>query len=344
MPMQVEFSASAPTGWDDRLAAAHGEAGFQQTRLWGDLIIGMGLGETVYATVLDGVRPVLMALFTVSHPPSRLGSLRAQVMCNDGPVILDETMAAAAMPALLDAVQRRLLAWKLADIRFEGLARTSRLHGVAALADAFGSRGYRLDPWATYLVDISGTEEEVLARLGRKAREKLRRAQRLDVSVREVSEADDFLANVNPVFEAGGVKTPVPEERARQSFAAEAAGCYRYLLATDKADGAALAVGGIAVWGEVALRVSTSITPVARERRVPAQEILTWESMRSARAAGASIYDFAGVNPNPQTEKEVGIRDFKAKWGGRLVEYPRWVRTSPTLARLQSWRQGRVHG
>ena len=342
--MQVEIAASAPPGWDDRLAGAGSEAGFQQTRLWGDLVSAMGLGEAVYATVLDGARPVLMALFTISHPPSRVGKLRAQVMCNDGPVVLDGTLAHQAVTALLEAVQRRLLAWKLADIRFEGLARTSRFHGDRAVAVAFAEHGYQLDPWATYLVDISGSEEEALARLGRKAREKLRRAGRLDVGIREVRDCADFLANVNPVFEAGGVKTPVPDERARQGFSADAASCYHYLLATDTADGAALAVGGIAVWGDVALRISTSITPLARERRVPAQELLTWETMRAARAAGASIYDFAGVNPDPQTEKEIGIRDFKAKWGGRLLQYPRWVRRSPVLARLQTWRQGRVHG
>ena len=140
------------------------------------------------------------------------------------------------------------------------------------------------------------------------------------------------------------MKTPVPEARARVGFAAPAQRCYRYLLATDKSDGAALAVGGICVWGDVAMRVSTSITPAARERRMPAQELLTWESLRLARAAGARLYDFAGINPNPQTEKEVGIADFKGKWGGEKLIYSRWLGKSAALARLDRWRARGVQG
>jgi hypothetical protein len=294
--------------------------------------------------VFDRDRYALAALFTVTHPPSRIGKLRAKIVCTDGPVIFEGALAREAVAALLGAVERRLLAWRLADVSFEGLAKMSRHQGDAALAATFAAHGYRLDPWATYLVDISGSEEDVLARLGRKAREKLRRAERLNVCVRAVRDAGDFLSHVNPAFEGGGVKTPIPEERVRESFAAEAARCYHYLLATDRGDGATLAVGGIAVWGGVAFRVSTSITPVARERRIPAQDLLTWESMRVARTAGARIYDLAGVNPSPQTAKEIGVRDFKAKWGGRLLVYDRWKRSSPTLTRLQGWRLGRVHG
>lgn len=344
MTPSVDLSATAPPGWDDRLAAAGPEAGFQQTRLWGELIVAMGLGETVYATVLDGARPLAMALFTIGHPPSRIGKLRAQIMCNEGPVILDADHAGSAVEALLKAIERRLLAWRLSDIRFEGLAKSSRFHGTDVLDAPFLARGYVNEPWGTYLLDVTGTDEELLARIGRKAREKVKRALRLDVALREVSDVDDFLANVNPVYAAGGVKTPVPEDRARLGFAAEAQRCYRYLLATDKSDGVALAVGGICVWGDIALRVSTSITPAARERRIPAQELLTWESLRLARAAGARLYDFAGVNPNPRSEKEIGIADFKAKWGGDKLIYSRWLGKSAALSRLDRWRERRVQG
>ena len=186
MTLGVDLSATAPAGWDERLTGAGAEAGFQQTRLWGDLVAAMGLGETLYATVNDGGRPVLMALFTIGHPPSRIGKLRAQIMCNEGPVILDVGMAASAVAALLQAIERRLLAWRLSDIRFEGLAKGSRYHGTDVLDAAFLARGYTNEPWGTYLLDVTGSDEELLARVGRKAREKVKRALRLDVALREV--------------------------------------------------------------------------------------------------------------------------------------------------------------
>lgn len=63
-------------------------------------------------------------------------------------------------------------------------------------------------------------------------------------------------------------------------------------------------------------------------------ELLMWCVLESGSMAGFKIYDFGGAGrPN----EEYGVRDFKAKFGGRLVCYGRNTCThAPNLLRLSS--------
>ena len=46
--------------------------------------------------------------------------------------------------------------------------------------------------------------------------------------------------------------------------------------------------------------------------------------MRYVRDKGCTLFDLAGVAPEPANQKEAGIRRFKEKWGGKYVEYSRF--------------------
>jgi hypothetical protein len=35
------------------------------------------------------------------------------------------------------------------------------------------------------------------------------------------------------------------------------------------------------------------------------------------------FYDLSGYNPHPKSEKEIGIKNYKAKWGGKSHRY--WI-------------------
>lgn len=48
---------------------------------------------------------------------------------------------------------------------------------------------------------------------------------------------------------------------------------------------------------------------------------LTWNTIKWAMENGYETFDFAGVNPNPQTQKEKGIYFYASKWGGKLYSY-----------------------
>lgn len=48
---------------------------------------------------------------------------------------------------------------------------------------------------------------------------------------------------------------------------------------------------------------------------------LTWNTLKWAIKNNYKTFDFAGVNPNPQTDKEKGIYFYASKFGGKLFDY-----------------------
>jgi lipid II:glycine glycyltransferase (peptidoglycan interpeptide bridge formation enzyme) len=60
----------------------------------------------------------------------------------------------------------------------------------------------------------------------------------------------------------------------------------------------------------------------AVEKNLYPGDAIKWAIIKWGHGQGFRTYDLAGVNPNPETPKEQGIRQFKEKWGGEYVEYP----------------------
>ena len=58
------------------------------------------------------------------------------------------------------------------------------------------------------------------------------------------------------------------------------------------------------------------------ESGIYGQDLLKWRLMQWGREHGFRVYDLMGVNPHSTDPKERGIFQFKAKWGGDLVEFP----------------------
>ena len=64
------------------------------------------------------------------------------------------------------------------------------------------------------------------------------------------------------------------------------------------------------------------MSSVARRERVYAGDFLYWEMIRWCHENGFSVFDLQGISTVPSSAKETGIRRFKEKWGGQVIEYP----------------------
>jgi len=58
-----------------------------------------------------------------------------------------------------------------------------------------------------------------------------------------------------------------------------------------------------------------------RIKKLYAQDLLKWNIIEWGIENNFMCYDLAGINPNPTTEKDMGIVRYKKKWGGNLVKY-----------------------
>jgi hypothetical protein len=97
---------------------------------------------------------------------------------------------------------------------------------------------------------------------------------------------------------------------------------HRYFASLDEND-QVMAVLGMTVYNGMAREFNSAMSPQAYAKRLPAQDLLHWEMILSAKALGCTTFNLSGVDPNPEG-KAVGIRQFKEKWGGEYKEAPRY--------------------
>lgn len=177
-------------------------------------------------------------------------------------------------------------------------------------------------PVSTLIVDLHGSEEELLARMHPRTRYRIRLAERHGVEVAEGTLADlpEWYALHCETARRHGL--PVAE---RERFAA---------VLRERADGTASPAHarlllarrrGVLVAGMVLVGAGPRATYLygasAREHRAAmGSYALQWAAMRLARAEGYRDYDMFGVSPGDDpTHPLHGLYRFKVGFGGRLV-------------------------
>ncbi|MBN1955398.1 MAG: peptidoglycan bridge formation glycyltransferase FemA/FemB family protein [Anaerolineae bacterium] len=184
-----------------------------------------------------------------------------------------------------------------------------------------------VQPRRTIVVDISGSEDAILAALKSKTRYNVRLAGRRGVTVRAGQETD------MPVFhrltaatadrDAFGVHEPAYYEQAYRLFVPR--DWARLLLA--EVEGEAVAALMVFALGRRSWYFYGASGDEHREK-MP-NYLLQWEAMRWARAQGCSEYDLWGVPDEDEETLEAeftrrsdglwGVYRFKRGFGGRLV-------------------------
>jgi lipid II:glycine glycyltransferase (peptidoglycan interpeptide bridge formation enzyme) len=186
-----------------------------------------------------------------------------------------------------------------------------------ALAATLRELGWRpapdIQPRSTRIVDLSLTEDELLAGLRKKTRQSLRRAQNEEVTV--VQAGAERLPEFHRTLAGTMDRVGLPSRSLgffRDLWAAYDAAGQAMLLLAQTATGEVVSGTFLVGWGPrlVALYGGTN----AQGRELNAKYLINWAGLTHAKAAGYRLYDLWGL-PNE------GITYFKAGWGGRQVDY-----------------------
>jgi lipid II:glycine glycyltransferase (peptidoglycan interpeptide bridge formation enzyme) len=176
----------------------------------------------------------------------------------------------------------------------------------------------------TIVVDLSGSEEEILARMKQKTRYNIRLATRKGVTVRPWNDLDGFhrMMQVTGARDGFGVHSPDYYRRAWEIF--HPAGMAELLLAEYQGQPlAALMVFGRGKRAWYLYGASTN-----EERNRMPTYLLQWEAMRWAKTRGCETYDLWGVPDAPPERLEAefttqrgglwGVYRFKRGFGGQV--------------------------
>jgi serine/alanine adding enzyme len=238
-------------------------------------------------------------------------------ICAGGPVGI------RALAALLSRYRRPAVRQVLfTEVRHVSDAADSR---VALAAAGFVHEGH-----LNYLIRLGRPEAELWRGLSRSARQRVRSAERKGVVVDEVDGAGADAAYALLALVYGRARVPLASPSLFEAALAVLGprGMFRVVTARlgDRTIGARFLLlhnGRILDWYAGSDREYRSCSP---------NELLVWHTLRWGRENAFELFDFGGAG---RPDQPYGPREFKAKFGGELVDFGRDVLVhSPLRLRL----------
>ena len=334
-----------------RFIADHPNAHLLQTAEWGEL--KATFGWDVLRLVCDGYGAQLLfrrlpAGFTVAYLPKPFFDPPA------APALLWEEVAVLCR-------QRRAIFLKLEpdgwtdlhvhtpDSRIANHQSPITNHESRLSTFSFRRSSFNIQPPRTLIVDLRGSEDDILARMKQKCRYNIRLAEKKGVVVHPWSDLEGFhrLMQATGERDAFGVHSLAYYKRAYELFQPVGA-CELLVAEYEQQPLAALMVfrQGVRSW------YLYGASSDSERNRMPAY-LLQWEAMRWAKSHGCEQYDLWGVPDQEEHALEAGFETrhdglwgvyrFKRGFGGQLRRAPQSLDAvfNPLLYQLYLWRMAR---
>lgn len=240
-----------------------------------------------------------------------------------GPLRMVSTRAVAfaaplGEPGALEAVLR---AYRRAGAR--GALFTEVRHHVVdpPMTRVLGDAGFVHEPHLNFLIDLTPGEDALWGRVASSARRNVQKARRSGVTIDEANDS----AEVGEGYEVlrdvyRRIQVPLPDRSLFDASFRILGPLGRFSMLLARHEGRTIGAlsllryrGVVTYWYTGTLREHASVR---------AGDLLVWHSISTETAAGARIFDFGGAGrPN----EPYGVRDFKAKYGGELIDPGRSV-------------------
>lgn len=194
-----------------------------------------------------------------------------------------------------------------------------------SFVDVFQSAGFRPAEYLNYVVGIDGVDENK-GRLNPTRRRQIGKAIKsgAEISVAHtLEEVREFYEILRSLYQSK-VKKPLPPFELFENFLNdETSG--KYFLVRHKGK----TVGGImcpifkdTIYEWFVCGLDTEY------KEIYPSVLATWAPIEYAAANGLKYFDFMGAGP---ANEEYGVRDFKAKFGGQLISYNRFVKVNKKI-------------
>lgn len=179
-----------------------------------------------------------------------------------------------------------------------------------------------VQPKDTIMIDLHTSEEELLQGMHHKTRYNIRVAQKHGVTARftlDAAATETFLTLSRDV--PGRSAFHYHPDAYYQAMRAAFSAAGNFAVAVAEQQGLPLAAHILVTFGDTTTYAHGASG--AGHRQLMAPHLLQWESIRRAKQAGLSHYDFFGVAPPDAaaTHPWAGITRFKAGFGGRREAY-----------------------
>lgn len=316
--MTLHLVTPSPDTWD-QFVSSHPRAHLLQLSAWGELKAAFGWKPVRIALAgADGHLAAGVQLLR-RRLPLRLGWM---AYAPYGPLV--DWSDPAQVRALQAALARTARQQRIAFLKIEP---GSSLEHVDFQGFGFRPSAQTIQPPRTVVIDLSGDDEAILARMNQGTRRNIRKSIKYEVGIREGTRAE--VANFNALLaetgerDAFGVHAPDYYARAYDLFVP--AGRAALILGRyGDQDLAGVMVFALGEWAWYLYGASSD-----RERQRMASYGVQWAAMQWARQHGARYYDMYGVPDCDPGALEAqfetrsdglwGVYRFKRGWGGTIT-------------------------
>jgi lipid II:glycine glycyltransferase (peptidoglycan interpeptide bridge formation enzyme) len=321
--MSYKTLFTVPEAAWDAFVAAHPDAHTLQTAAWGRFKAEFGWSSQLVAVTDDGgaIQAGALILYKRAHRliPLSIG----YIPC--GPLLADEAANQMLWRALDQAARSHGAAW----LKVEPC---DWYRPRPELPELLQKQGFRqsvqtVQPPRTIVIDLNGSEDDLLKRMNQSTRRKAKMGAKMEVDVRFGTAADVVsftnLMAVTGTRDKFGVHEPAYYQRAFELFAP---GEHCALVLASHA--------GVDLAGVMAFRCGDKAyylygASSNEERNRMPTYIAQWAAIRWAHERGAKYYDFWGIPDAPEAQLEAefeqrrdglwGVYGFKRGWGGQIV-------------------------
>jgi peptidoglycan pentaglycine glycine transferase (the first glycine) len=198
-----------------------------------------------------------------------------------------------------------------------------RMSSYAPLQARLANRAFAVarhdhHPHVSLVIDITQSEQEILSQMKPKGRYNIKVAEKHGVTVSPGTDIDAFYQILSKTGNRDGFSLHP------KSYYQKMAGSFgdnAQLLLAEYQD--KIIAGGIFVyldeWGIYYYGASDY-----EHRNIMAPYLIQWKAIKEAKKRGCKYYDFLGIAPeNVKNHPWAGVTEFKKKFGGRIVNYPK---------------------
>ena len=329
-----------PAGWDSRLCGAP-EGSYRQTSFYAQYQGHWRRERALYLTAHIGDEPVgqMLALLgglgawgMARRPLSSLTlplarRILPQMYWLEGPVLLAPSRRHEICSALLNALTEE--ARRCGCVNLEGVP---SFYGAWSLTDremyrkAIIDQGFQVETKRTLAVNLGIGLDGLWSNLRREARNKTRRAESDGIGVVRLDGSEDQLRGAHRIVretaERNGL-APLCWEHFKYSFEYhQRCGLAEEFVSLYK--GGPLSYQRVVYYNGVAVLGGISYSDYSRKFNLYGNDLMQWRMIQWAHRRGMRWLDYGGAEPDSTDPKMRSIYQFKAKWGGELIEYDRY--------------------
>mgnify|MGYP000892723707 FL=1 len=172
-------------------------------------------------------------------------------------------------------------------------------------------------PEATVILNLTLTEEQLLAQMHQKGRYNIKLAQKHGVVVEQSTDIDAYYALAQSTGKRDGFT--IKRKTEYHAFLKDLPGSFLLMAMHNNKPIAGLL--GV-IWHGVGIYYYGASDHTYRALMAP--YALQWEAIKMCKAQGCTSYDLLGIAPPhaPKDDAWQGITDFKKKFGSAVIEYP----------------------